>query len=352
MAPEQPAEAPPGAEAPPEPPAAPTAEQEAPEPPPAAEAAQPAPEQPTESAEMAEPTAPAQPAQPAQQVVRAVSLSRSGDMGTLRVSGQFDPARFEEVLLDPVDSALTLALEIPASRAAPDLPESQTFPDNPWISKIETSSVQFPDDPTLGLVTMVLELKRGATARLDPAGSGANGLSIVLEGAGTVRTAPPPPPAAQMAPTPPPGAEARPTAQAKPAAATPADTARMLPAMGESDPRLRLAPWKSRPTLVRIAVLNASGVSGQASRVAVMLMEVRRVHLEQTLGMKVEVANISNAPTFDRMRTVLYYRPGYLRAALQIAKLLPGEQTVEPMSADMLSREGLDVSLWLGKDLS
>ena len=67
--------------------------------------------------------------------------------------------------------------------------------------------------------------------------------------------------------------------------------------------------------------------------------------------MRVEVVNVSNAPAFDIGETTMYYRQGFLRAALLIARTLPGDQEVEAMRPEMEERTGIDLEIWLGKDL-
>ncbi len=290
----------------------------------------------------------AQEAAPPQRV-DSIVLTEQGSATVLRVLGTFDPERFGEIILDPLFGENTYSMEIPGAAASPDLPPSQSFTGNPRIVRIETSAVSFPDDPSLGLVTMAIELTPGTTARLESEGSGARELRVVL--AGESAAAQPPAPQreaapaqpAQAAPPPPTAVQAPPRPSESAAAAE--------PVAFEELPRTSAAPWKSRPTLVRIAVLNASGIGGQASRVAVMLMDFRRMSLERELGMRLEVVNISNAPAFESGETTLYYRPGFLRAALLIAKTLPGEQDVEPMRPESVERAGIDVEIWLGKDL-
>ena len=297
----------------------------------------------------AAPAVRAQEAAPPQRV-DSVVLTEQASTTVLRVLGTFDPERFGEIILDPLFGENTYSMEIPGAAASPDLPPSQSFAGNPRIVRIETSAVSFPDDPTLGLVTLAIELTPGTTARLDTEGSGARELRVVL--AGEAAAAQPPAPRREAAPAVRAQEAAPPPAMAVQAPRRPSESAAAAePVAFEELPRTSAAPWKSRPTLVRIAVLNASGIGGQASRVAVMLMDFRRMSLERELGMRLEVVNISNAPAFESGETTLYYRPGFLRAALLIAKTLPGEQDVEPMRRESVERAGIDVEIWLGKDL-
>jgi hypothetical protein len=119
-------------------------------------------------------------------------------------------------------------------------------------------------------------------------------------------------------------------------------------------PRSFAAPWQSRPTLVRVAVVNASGDPGRGDHAAILLMELRRLDLERRMGMRLELVNVSNAPAQRSgqtpPRSVIHYRPGFLRAALALAEALPGDQALKPMRPEQLERRGIDVEIWLGRE--
>jgi hypothetical protein len=119
----------------------------------------------------------------------------------------------------------------------------------------------------------------------------------------------------------------------------------------EEEPHIFAAPWQSRPTLARVALVNASGVAGRGNQVAVLLMEVRRLGLERRMGMRLELVNASNSTGRTREQSVVYYRQGFLRAALTLAEALPGDQALQPMSPAQRERKGIDVEIWLGKEL-
>ncbi|MBI4082085.1 MAG: LytR C-terminal domain-containing protein [Candidatus Lambdaproteobacteria bacterium] len=165
---------------------------------------------------------------------------------------------------------------------------------------------------------------------------------------------PPPPgstatPAAPGAAAPVKGAEA-----AQPAAAMPEKPAQ-APAPPDTVAPASLSPpapaperQEGPPTRVRVQILNASGRADSAQRVTLLLDQYRRREIERTLGLKLELANTSS--TAPQARSVVYYRPGFLRAALLMAKVIPGDQTVEPMKPNSLLKVGIDVEIWLGKD--
>lgn len=105
------------------------------------------------------------------------------------------------------------------------------------------------------------------------------------------------------------------------------------------------------PTLVRVAILNATGKPGGANKVAVLLGEYKRQALEDQIGMQIEVVNLSTADSVRAGRSVLFYRPEFLRAALAMAKAIPGDQFVEPMRPAGLKRAGVDVEIVVGQEL-
>jgi hypothetical protein len=105
------------------------------------------------------------------------------------------------------------------------------------------------------------------------------------------------------------------------------------------------------PTRVRIAILNATGKPGGANKVALLLSEVKRRALEDQIGLQLEVVNLSTADSVRPGQSVLFYRPVFLRAALAMARAIPGEQLVQPMRPAGLKRAGVDVEIVVGEDL-
>jgi hypothetical protein len=100
-----------------------------------------------------------------------------------------------------------------------------------------------------------------------------------------------------------------------------------------------------------VAIVNATGAPGLAGRVSVLLTDVRRVALEEQMGMRLDVVNASS--TSERLpQSVIYYREGFLRAALMIAEELPRDQRMEPMTPEQARRMGVDIEIWLGGELT
>jgi len=111
------------------------------------------------------------------------------------------------------------------------------------------------------------------------------------------------------------------------------------------------APFPKPPppsTGVRVAILDASPSLQRAGRIAVLLTHFRKKALEEHIGMKIELANVSSIPAQPAMGSVVFYRPAYLRAAALLAKAIPGEQAVRVMPPERLATSGVDVEIFLG----
>jgi hypothetical protein len=114
----------------------------------------------------------------------------------------------------------------------------------------------------------------------------------------------------------------------------------------EEDALYRLEPLSR----VRVAVLNASGQPRESQKMAGLLGDYRRRALEDKLGLKIELVNIAVADTPVRAPVTLYYRPGFLRAALLMAQAIPGNNVVAPMRPENLKRAGIDVEIVVGTE--
>jgi hypothetical protein len=113
------------------------------------------------------------------------------------------------------------------------------------------------------------------------------------------------------------------------------------------------APFPQPPppsTTVRVAILDASPSLERAGRIAVLLTRFRKRELEEHIGMKIELANVSITPEQPAMGNVVFYRPDFLRAAALLAKAIPGEQSVRVMPPEVMATSGVDVEILLGKN--
>ena len=100
-------------------------------------------------------------------------------------------------------------------------------------------------------------------------------------------------------------------------------------------------------TRVRVAVLDVSGTLIRANNIALLLTQFRRRELEEKIGMKIELANLSKDNLRPQRGNVVYYRSGFLRAAMLVAKVVPGEQTVIPMPKAFAAKTGVDIEIHL-----
>ena len=103
------------------------------------------------------------------------------------------------------------------------------------------------------------------------------------------------------------------------------------------------------PTRVHVAILSGSGRQDVANTLAVLIGDLRKRALEQRIGLKVEVVNISRLDQPPRGKNIIFYRPPFLRAALLLAETVPGDQSLQPMGKDMLNRTGIDVEVWVAE---
>ncbi len=104
-----------------------------------------------------------------------------------------------------------------------------------------------------------------------------------------------------------------------------------------------------KPSIMQISIFNASGYSKRAYGLSVYLGKLKKEHIEESLGMKMEIVNISNARDKNHKISTIYFRNNYLKPALFLAKLIKGDQRVVPLP-DQEERQGVDIEIYLGKD--
>ena len=106
-----------------------------------------------------------------------------------------------------------------------------------------------------------------------------------------------------------------------------------------------------QPIRLNVSVLNASRHVGGAQRLAILLERQQRRRIEQRVGMRLEVINISSVQ--EQMilpRTKIYYRPNMLKSAVTLADIIPGEQIVEPMPLNRGTKPTTDVEIYVGQN--
>lgn len=104
-----------------------------------------------------------------------------------------------------------------------------------------------------------------------------------------------------------------------------------------------------KPSLVQVSILNASGYDKRAYKLSVYLGKVRKKQIEESLGIKLDIVNIANSITDDYPQSTIYYRDNYLKSALYLANIIPGEQKIVPLK-NQKERIGVDIEIFLGKD--
>lgn len=104
-----------------------------------------------------------------------------------------------------------------------------------------------------------------------------------------------------------------------------------------------------KPSIMQISILNASGYPKRAYGLSVYLGKLKKEFIEENLGMKMEIINISNAQSFDHPTSTIYFRDNYLKSALFLAKLIKGDQKVIPIK-NKNEKQGVDIEIYLGRD--
>ncbi len=106
-----------------------------------------------------------------------------------------------------------------------------------------------------------------------------------------------------------------------------------------------------QPIQLNVAVYNASPHKGGAQRLAIMLNRQQRRRIEQRIGMRLEIVNISSVREHWKLpRTKIYFRPNMLKAAMTLAEVIPGEQVVEEMPFSRSTKMTTDVEIYVGKN--
>ena len=104
-----------------------------------------------------------------------------------------------------------------------------------------------------------------------------------------------------------------------------------------------------RPSLMQISIINASGWTKRAYQLSVFLGKLKKKFIEENLGIKLNIVNISTAKDIVQAQSTIYYKENYLKSALFLANIIEGEQRLVPMNPDK-ERLGVDIEIFLGKD--
>jgi hypothetical protein len=104
-----------------------------------------------------------------------------------------------------------------------------------------------------------------------------------------------------------------------------------------------------KPSIMQISIFNSSGFAKGAYGLSVYLGKLKKEYIEESLGMKMEIVNISNSKDLVHNQSTIYFRNNYLKPALFLATLLKGDQRVVPLP-DQEEKQGVDIEIYLGKD--
>lgn len=102
---------------------------------------------------------------------------------------------------------------------------------------------------------------------------------------------------------------------------------------------------------VRVGIMSGSSQASAGQNLARMLSQEERKYMEDTLGLGMKIAFVSETDRPQTRRTRIRYRAPYLKTAVDIAALLPAPQQIEPMSDADAARQGVDVLVQIGTDL-
>ena len=102
---------------------------------------------------------------------------------------------------------------------------------------------------------------------------------------------------------------------------------------------------------LNVAVLNASPNAGAAQSFAVMLDRKQKRTIENRMGMKLNIVNISSVRKQTILpKTKIYFHANLLKAALILAEVLPGEQVIEPVPESRTNKQATDIEIYVGKN--
>ncbi len=82
-----------------------------------------------------------------------------------------------------------------------------------------------------------------------------------------------------------------------------------------------------RQPILRVGILSTAQNRRRTMRVAALLQDYQYGTLEKKIGMQIDVVRIVTVRRTAK-RDYIRHRPGFLQAALQLAQLLPGQQTI------------------------
>jgi hypothetical protein len=103
--------------------------------------------------------------------------------------------------------------------------------------------------------------------------------------------------------------------------------------------------------VVRVGIMSGSSEEGAGAILARMFSAEDRKYLEDTLGLGVQIAYVSETDRPRTTRSRVMYRPQFMKAAVEIAALIPQPQSIEVLSEEEAAKRKVDILVQIGTDL-
>ena len=287
-------------------------------------------------------------AQPVGHMLDSVDLLPAEKVSYLTFKGYFESELFKQILIEPGETPEQVRIIIPNAFINNVLMEEREyadFPENSLLSVLSLNEeIRQKSDGSIDFqVRLDLTLPRPAQVSLDVDRSSDQQLTLVLQESTQTAAAQEEEESYLSVATEKVGMISGETRSL----ANPAVSAREAVLLHPVSAMLAYRP----PLRLNLAVFNAAPRVGAARRLAIMLEHQQRRTIEERLGLKLEILNISSVREDLRLsQTKIYFRPNFLKAALTLAEMIPGEQVVEPMPLSRLSRLGNDVEIYVGEN--
>lgn len=103
-----------------------------------------------------------------------------------------------------------------------------------------------------------------------------------------------------------------------------------------------------RVTPVRIGILSSPNRPQAGQHIALLLGGVQRKRLELKLRKPIRVAFVSRSKKRHKPKTVIGYRPDFLIAAIEVARVIADKQDVRPMNEREEANQQVDIFVYVG----
>ncbi|MDH5753032.1 MAG: hypothetical protein OEZ59_11545 [Deltaproteobacteria bacterium] len=110
-------------------------------------------------------------------------------------------------------------------------------------------------------------------------------------------------------------------------------------------------PPPGPPGVVRVGVISHVNQKKQGQKVALLVGDIQRDYLEKNIGKMIKLAFVSSTEEPIPGKGRVSFRPQDLGAAVRIASVLVQPQVVEPMTSREREIEGVDILVYVGRDI-